>query len=315
MATEPVTWRSLPHKGQLFLLMLARCSEPLTQTSLQAYMYYQLQSFDPSLPDSAIASQVGLMQGSFTATQFLTAFLWGKAADSSRIGRKRVILIGLMGTALSVLGFGFSRSFATAMFFRCIGGALNGNVGVMRTMISEIVKEKKYQSRAFMILPMTFNIGVIIGPTLGGLLADPANSFPNTFGNVWWMKHWPYALPNMVSACFLFGATLLLLLGLNETHYLRQHKSDWGRNVGRCLRGFVAGRRRASDYTALPLDEQDGVPVADDVELQAEPVKVKEAPKRRAKLPFRRIFTSTVICVFICHALLAFHVGTFSKSS
>jgi hypothetical protein len=29
------------------------------------------------------------------------------------------------------------------LVFRMIGGALNGNVGVMRTMISEIVREKK----------------------------------------------------------------------------------------------------------------------------------------------------------------------------
>jgi hypothetical protein len=46
-------------------------------------------------------------------------------------------------TAISVLGFGFSKSFLQAIFFRTIGGALNGNVGVMRTMISEIVREKK----------------------------------------------------------------------------------------------------------------------------------------------------------------------------
>lgn len=45
--------------------------------------------------------------------------------------------------AISVLGFGFSKKFYQAMFFRTIGGALNGNVGVMRTMISEIVREKK----------------------------------------------------------------------------------------------------------------------------------------------------------------------------
>jgi hypothetical protein len=37
----------------------------------------------------------------------------------------------------------------------------------MRTMISEIIKEKKFQSRAFLLLPMTFNVGVIIGPILG----------------------------------------------------------------------------------------------------------------------------------------------------
>ena len=59
---------------------------------------------------------------------------------------------------------------------------LNGNIGVMRTMISEIIREKKYQSRAFLLLPMTFNIGVIIGPLLGGLLADPVGTYPGIFG-------------------------------------------------------------------------------------------------------------------------------------
>jgi hypothetical protein len=32
---EPVTWASLPHRGQLIILTLARLSEPLVQTSLQ----------------------------------------------------------------------------------------------------------------------------------------------------------------------------------------------------------------------------------------------------------------------------------------
>ena len=139
----PVSWRELPHKGQLAILTLARLSEPLTQTSLQAYMFYQLKSFDPSLPDSAIASQAGILQGSFTAAQFFTAILWGRAADSEWGGRKKVLLVGLFGTCLSCVGFGFSRSFLQAAIFRTMGGALNGNVGVMRTMISEIIKEKK----------------------------------------------------------------------------------------------------------------------------------------------------------------------------
>jgi hypothetical protein len=33
-----------------------------------------------------------------------------------------------------------------------------------RTMISEITKEKRYQSRAFLILPMSFNVAGIVGP-------------------------------------------------------------------------------------------------------------------------------------------------------
>lgn len=95
-------------------------------------------------------------------------------------------------------------------------------------MISEIVRVKKFQSRAFLLLPMTFNIGVIIGPILGGLLADPVGSYPSlvgpgsTFGGkdgVWWMQRWPYALPNLVSAVFLSFSALTLTLGLEEVSF------------------------------------------------------------------------------------------------
>lgn len=88
-----------------------------------------------------IASQAGIMQGAFAGAQLCTAMLWGRWSDKG--GRKRVLLVGLFGTMFSCVGFGFSRSFWQALIFRMMGGALNGNVGVMRTMISEIVREKK----------------------------------------------------------------------------------------------------------------------------------------------------------------------------
>lgn len=139
----PVTWSSLPKKGQLAVLTIARLSEPLAERSFSAYLFYQLRSFDPSLSDKTISGQGGMLTASFAAAQFVTAVWWGRAADSPRIGRKRVILIGLLGTTISCIGVGFSTSFAQALFFRVCAGCLNGNVGVMRTMISEIIKEKK----------------------------------------------------------------------------------------------------------------------------------------------------------------------------
>jgi MFS family permease len=130
----PVSWSSLPHKSQLLLLTMARLSEPLTMSSLRSYMFYQLKSFDPSLPDSTVSYQAGMLAAGFTFAQMLTAVIWGKAADSEYIGRKKVLLIGLLGTGISALGFGFSKTFWVAMMFRVIGGMLNGNVGVMRTV-------------------------------------------------------------------------------------------------------------------------------------------------------------------------------------
>jgi len=164
---EPVTWMSLPKKGQLAVLTIARLSEPLSERSLAAYMFFQLRWFNPSQPDSAIASQGGLLTAAFAAAQFLTAVWWGRAADTPWIGRKKVLLVGLTGTAIASIGVGFSKTLWQAFFFRALAGALNGNIGVMRTMLSEIIEEKKYQSRAFLLLPMCFNIGVVIGPILG----------------------------------------------------------------------------------------------------------------------------------------------------
>lgn len=259
---ETVSWKDLPRKTQLVVITLTRLSEPLVQTSLQAYMFYQLKWFDPSLSDSVISSQAGVLHASFTAAQLLTAMMWGRVADSSRFGRKKVILIGLTGTMISCLGFGFSKTFWQALFFRCLGGVTNGNVGVLRTMISEIVREKKYrrsiipqsptlgrkdktaelcsqnrdstrlclftryllnlimtESRAFLLLPMTFNIGVIIGPILGGVLADPAASYPDLFGETRFFLNFPYAMPNLVSAFFLLSASLTAWMCLEEVSH------------------------------------------------------------------------------------------------
>ncbi|RYP09673.1 hypothetical protein DL765_008373 [Monosporascus sp. GIB2] len=214
---EAVSWRDMPKKTQLVAIVLARLSEPLTQTSLQSYMFYQLKWFDPNLPDSVISSQAGVLNASFTAAQLFTALIWGQVADSPWFGRKTVILIGLLGTFLSCIGFGLSTSFHQALFFRCLGGATNGNVGVLRTMVSETVREKKYQARAFVLLPMCFNIGVIIGPVLGGLLSDPAGSYPGMFGNVDFLRKFPYAMPNVISAIFLCFSFIAVWMLLEET--------------------------------------------------------------------------------------------------
>lgn len=131
---EQVAWRDLPEKRQLAILTLARLSEPLVHSSIQAYMFYQLRWFDPSLPDSTISAQAGVLHASFTAAQFLTAMLWGRIADSPKFGRKTVLVIGLCGTSISCLGFGFATSFWQALACRVLGGVTNGNVGVMRTM-------------------------------------------------------------------------------------------------------------------------------------------------------------------------------------
>jgi MFS family permease len=125
-------------------------------------------------------------------------------------------MFGLCGTAASVLGFGFSRSFEHALICRILSGRLNGNVGVPRTMVSETIREKRHQSRAFLILPMCFNIGIIVGPALGGMLADPASTWPGMFARWEWARTYRWALANIVSTCFLMCSFVAGFLFLDE---------------------------------------------------------------------------------------------------
>lgn len=59
---QTVSWTDLPRKDQLFVITMTRLSEPLVQTSIQSYMFYQLKWFDPTLPDSVISGQAGVLQ-------------------------------------------------------------------------------------------------------------------------------------------------------------------------------------------------------------------------------------------------------------
>lgn len=199
----PVTWMSLPRKGQLALLGLCRVFDFLQVASLQAYMFYQLKSFDENLSDSDVATQAGILQGAFTAAQFATAIPWGRVADAEWGGRKFVLLVGLVGTAVSCLGVAYSTSFAQAVFWRSFGGAINGTVGIIRTMIAENVKEKKYHSRAFLILPIGFNVASLFGP--GKFLGQyEFRGGANSYSHGWHVGRPCQELPPSLRSQFVF---------------------------------------------------------------------------------------------------------------
>ncbi|KAK1524842.1 major facilitator superfamily transporter [Colletotrichum paranaense] len=315
---QPVSWMSMPKKWQLGMVVFARLAEPLAERSLTSYLFYQLKFLSPSLPDSAIARQAGLLTAAFAAAQCVTGMLWGHVADSPLFGRKRVLLVGLLGTCISAIGMGLSTSYASVVFFRVLAGALNGNVGVLRTMISEIVEDKRYRSRAFLLLPMCFNVGVIIGPLLGGFLADPIESLPSIFGpgsflggvdGVEWMIRFPYALTNFVCSSILMIAALGVVLGLDETHPLRRHRRDRGRDLGRfLLRKVFRMESPPNDYHLVGNANEPAE--AGDVEDQTSSSKPVED---KGRAPLRAICTRNVILTLVQNFSSALHVSAFNS--
>jgi predicted MFS family arabinose efflux permease len=55
--------------------------------------------------------------------------------------------MGCFGTVSSLLVVGFSSSFWIALAGRVLGGILNGNIGVVQTMVGELVKNPKHERK------------------------------------------------------------------------------------------------------------------------------------------------------------------------
>lgn len=124
-------WRQLPNRDQLLILGLCRLVDFLQVASFQTYVVFQLKTFQPMPSDASISWEVGLVQGSFTAAQCITAIIWGRLADAPWCGRKNVLLIGLISTAISCVGVAFATSVVQVVLWRAFGGGMNGTVGIM----------------------------------------------------------------------------------------------------------------------------------------------------------------------------------------
>ena len=96
----------------------------------------------------------GILISAFSLAEALTGFYWGGLSD--RIGRKPVLLLGCGGTMLSLLVLGFAPNFWIALAGRALGGFLNGNIGVIQTMVGELVSnpahERKYHSTVLYLI-------------------------------------------------------------------------------------------------------------------------------------------------------------------
>lgn len=163
-----------------------------------------------NVPKNEVAKWAGITSAAFSLSQAVTGLAWGQASD--RFGRKPIILIGMTCTMFASLLFGFSRSLAWAVAARSIAGISNGNVGIIRTTVAELVPYKELQPRAFSIMPLVWSIGSIFGPAFGGALANPAVRYPDVFGHSRFLLRFPYALPNLVAVgFFLVGLTTGIL--------------------------------------------------------------------------------------------------------
>ena len=108
----------------------------------------------------------GLLFAVFSAAQFALAPIVGKLSD--RIGRRPVLMISLVGTAVASLITGAAGSLWVLFVGRALDGASGASTAVAQAAAADLAPPQE-RPRLMGLIGAAFGIGFVVGPAIGAL--------------------------------------------------------------------------------------------------------------------------------------------------
>jgi DHA1 family tetracycline resistance protein-like MFS transporter len=118
---------------------------------------------------------VGLLFASFSLAQLVASPLLGELSD--RWGRRPVLILSLIGTAVSFAMLAVAQSLAMLFAARIVDGLSGGNITTARAYIADITEEEN-RAKAYGVLGAAFGLGFIVGPALGAAFSHISYTAP-----------------------------------------------------------------------------------------------------------------------------------------
>jgi DHA1 family tetracycline resistance protein-like MFS transporter len=170
---------------------------------------------------------IGILIASYSICQFIASPILGHWSD--RYGRRPILLYSQIGSCLGFILMAIALQLPNPLLWlfaaRIIDGISGGNLTVAQAYISDITRPEERARNFGMIIGVSFGLGFLIGPTLGGFLS-----------------RYGYDVPAYAAAIFSFASIMATFFLLPET----QHERDETRPSGLAL------YTRVFDYLSIP---------------------------------------------------------------
>ncbi|MFN7623221.1 MAG: MFS transporter [Acidobacteriota bacterium] len=170
--------------------------------------------------------EVGLLISSYSICQFIASPILGDLSD--RFGRRSILIYSQIGSLIGFLLMGLALHLPQPLLWlflaRVIDGLSGGNLTVAQAYISDITKPEERAKYYGMVIGVSFGLGFLIGPMLGGFLSR--------FG---------YDIPAYAAALFSFASMMATVFLLPESHEKQTRESS----------GLIAYYTRALEYLRI----------------------------------------------------------------
>ena len=118
----------------------------------------------------ATTTEIAILMSIYSGMQLLFAPIWGRLSDKH--GRKPAILLGLLGNAIALVGFGFAKTYLWLFIARC--GAGIASAAVLPSVMAYVadITTSEERGRGMGLMGAAMGLGFILGPAIGGIMGS-----------------------------------------------------------------------------------------------------------------------------------------------